>query len=62
MPDSFRAPGVVRPRLADFPYVRDLGLLFGGHVDAAMRDRPSVRLLAAQVEGRSEEPFLRRPV
>ncbi|WP_374648209.1 LysR family transcriptional regulator [Rhizorhabdus sp.] len=62
MPDSFRAPGVVRPRLADFPYVRDLGLLFGGHVDAAMRDRPSVRMIAAQVESRSEEPFLRRPV
>ena len=31
MPESFTAPGVLRPRLAGFEFRRDLGLLFGRH-------------------------------
>lgn len=33
MPDGYRADGVVRPRLADFPFTRDIGFLYGHHVD-----------------------------
>lgn len=62
MPDSFQAPGVVRPRLADFTFTRDIGLLFGGHADAALRARPAVRLLADLVESRSTDGFARRHV
>lgn len=63
MPDCFTAPGVVRPQLADFAFSRDIGLLFGAHADAAaLRDRPTVRMLAELVESRSADGFARRPV
>jgi DNA-binding transcriptional LysR family regulator len=63
MTDCFAAPGVARPRLADFPFTRDIGLLFGGHADAArLRDRPAVRLLADLVESRSADGFARHAV
>lgn len=62
MPDSFQAPGVVRPRLADFPFTRDIGLLFGAQVDADMAERPVIRLLAERIENRSADGFTRHPV
>jgi DNA-binding transcriptional LysR family regulator len=53
MPDCFRAPGVVRPRLADFPFTREIGLLFGHHADARkLRDRRAVGVLAEVIEER----------
>tara|TARA_R110000782_G_scaffold78276_8_gene155399 strand:+ start:55819 stop:56697 length:879 start_codon:yes stop_codon:yes gene_type:complete len=51
MPDSFHAPGVVRPRLADFPFTREIGLLFAAHGDADMLlDRPTLRILLETVD------------
>ena len=35
MPDCFGAPGVIRPHLADFAFTRNIGLIYGSHVDAA---------------------------
>jgi DNA-binding transcriptional LysR family regulator len=55
MPDCFRAPGVVRPRLADFPFTRDIGLLFGHHTAAqSLRERRAIGLLAETVESKSQ--------
>lgn len=54
MPDCFTAPGVVRPRLADFPFTRDIGLLFGEHADAtALRGRRPIELLVETMEAAS---------
>jgi DNA-binding transcriptional LysR family regulator len=54
MPDCFRAPGVVRPRLADFPFTREIGLLFGHHADAeGLRQRRSIGLLVETIEQRA---------
>lgn len=33
MPDCYRAVGVMRPRMADFAHIRDIGILYGHHVD-----------------------------
>lgn len=33
MPDCFGGEGIARPKLADFAYTRDIGLLYGHHVD-----------------------------
>lgn len=62
MPDCFQAPGVVRPRLADFPFAREIGLLFGEHADARLRGRRAVTLLAELVESRAADGFARHPV
>lgn len=62
MPDSFQAPGVVRPRLADFPFTRDIGLLFSSQSDPTLGERPAVRLLAESIENRSVDGFMRHPV
>jgi len=61
MPDCFEGPGIARPRLADFPHSRDVGLLFGAQAKA-LRDRPAVRLLVDLVESRSADGFARRAV
>lgn len=53
MPDCFHAPGVVRPRLADFPFTREIGLLFGQHAGESLRQRRTVGLLAETVEERA---------
>lgn len=45
MPECFVARGVARPRLADFPYTRDIGLLYAPHVDFA--ELRQTRALAA---------------
>lgn len=62
MPDCFEAPGVVRPRLADFAFTRDVGLLFGGHADGGLRDRSAIRILVDVVESRSADGFARHAV
>jgi DNA-binding transcriptional LysR family regulator len=62
MPDSFRAPGVVRPRLADFPFTREIGLLFAPQAAAGLAERPAIRLLAELIENRSADGFMRHPV
>jgi len=62
MPDSFQAPGVVRPRLADFAFTREIGLLFGPQADRGLAERPALRLLVDMIESRSADGFLRRPV
>ncbi len=62
MPESFHAPGVVRPRLADFAFTRDIGLLFGEHAGRAVRDRPAIRILVDLIESRPVDGFARRGV
>ncbi|MET0270244.1 MAG: LysR family transcriptional regulator [Sphingomonas sp.] len=50
MPDCFRAQGIVRPRMADFPFTRAIGLLWGHGVDvAALRAAPPLAMLAETV-------------
>lgn len=52
MPDSFHLQGVVRPRLADFPYNREIGLLFAPHANAdALLARPTLRFLIQTMDG-----------
>lgn len=54
MPDSFRAPGVVRPQLMDFPFTREIGFLFAAHADAnALLARSTLRFLIESVEALS---------
>lgn len=62
MPDCFQAAGVARVRLADFPFTREIGLLFGTHADPGLRDRPAVRALVNIVENRSADGFARHAV
>ncbi len=62
MPDCFTAPGVVRPRLTDFAFTREIGLLFGPHAEGSLRERRTVRLLADLIESRSADGFVRRAV
>jgi len=46
MPDGYRSAGVVRPKMADFPFTRDIGLLFGPHVDPVqLRHSPALACL-----------------
>lgn len=43
MPDCFRDPGIARPRLADFPFSRAIGLLWAHHADrATLREEPAL--------------------
>ena len=52
MPDSFHLQGVARPRLADFPYNREIGLLFAPHADAdTLLARPTLRFLIETMDG-----------
>ena len=51
MPDCFHADGVVRPRLADFDFTREIGLLYAPHTDVPqISERPEVTLLAETIE------------
>lgn len=51
MPDCYRDPGIARPRLEGFPYVRRIGLLYAAHVDPVEAGaRGPLRHLAAAVE------------
>jgi DNA-binding transcriptional LysR family regulator len=51
MPDSFRSPGMVRPRLADFGFVREVGLLYAPHVDRhRLREGQVLRTLCETIE------------
>lgn len=54
MPDCFRAAGIVRPRLADFSFTREIGLIFGKHAAAqGLKQRRAVGLLAETIETRA---------
>lgn len=56
MPDCFAAPGVMRPRLSDFPFTREIGLLFAPHSDAdALRARQPVQTLVATIAARTPD-------
>jgi DNA-binding transcriptional LysR family regulator len=46
MPDGYRHPDMVRPKLADFPFTREIGLLYGDHVDRTrIRREPGISTL-----------------
>jgi DNA-binding transcriptional LysR family regulator len=50
MPDCFQSPGIVRPQLADFPFSRDIGLLFAPHMPMrSASDQPALRVLAEAI-------------
>lgn len=51
MPDCFREQGVVRPALAEFPFTRDVGLLFADHIHIdTVRSRRSITVLEQTIE------------
>lgn len=51
MPDGFSMPGIVRPQLLDFPFVREIGLVFAPHSDAsALLSGAALRTLIDTVE------------
>jgi DNA-binding transcriptional LysR family regulator len=51
MPESFVEPGVSRPRLADFPFTRTIGLIYAPHAEAAgLRSGSTVQGLIRAVE------------
>ncbi|MDB5738101.1 MAG: LysR family transcriptional regulator [Sphingomonas bacterium] len=51
MPDCFTDAGIVRPRLRDFAFTREVGLLYARHADPArLRDGPSIRVLIDVIE------------
>ncbi len=51
MPACFRDPGIARPRLADFPLTRTVGLLWGHHADrATLAGEPVLARLTRTVE------------
>ena len=53
MPDCFAMPGVERPRLRDFHFSREIGLVFAAHADAdSLLARPVVRTLIETVDAR----------
>jgi DNA-binding transcriptional LysR family regulator len=51
MPDCFADAGIVRPRLEDFAFTREIGLLYARHADPArLRDGPSICALVDVIE------------
>jgi DNA-binding transcriptional LysR family regulator len=51
MPDCFHAEGVARPRLADFPHMRAIGLLYGQHVDRTrLREEQAISTLVDTID------------
>ncbi|MCP3734961.1 LysR family transcriptional regulator [Sphingomonas sp. RP10(2022)] len=50
MPDGYRAPGIARPRLADFEFTRDIGLIYAAHADRH-GEQPILRILKASIDG-----------
>lgn len=52
MPNSFEAQGIVRSFLPDFPFTRNIGVLYAPHVSVdAWRSSPLIRLLTQTIEG-----------
>jgi len=52
MPDGYTAPGIARPRLAGFDFVRRLGLLHATHVDQPLRSSaPTLAAIRAVLPG-----------
>lgn len=51
MPDGYRSRGVARPRLADFEYEREIGLIYAPHTDVnGLRDQELLRILRKTIE------------
>lgn len=51
MPEGFHAPGVARPKLADFAEVREIGLLYAAHVEPMrLRGGAVLRALTGALE------------
>lgn len=51
MPDGYRAHGIARPRLADFEFEREIGLIYAPHADRSrMQEQPVVRILKATID------------
>lgn len=58
MPDCFTSEGVVRPKMADFNFTRDIGLLYGHHIDRTdMRQGSVLSTLVASLEDRGAGGF-----
>jgi DNA-binding transcriptional LysR family regulator len=52
MPDSFAGTGIVMPHLEDFPFTRDIGLVYAPHVDREqLRASQAIHLLIQTIEG-----------
>ena len=50
MPDCFKAHGIARPRLADFDFEREIGLIYAAHADQSrLQDQPLLRILKATI-------------
>lgn len=63
MPDSFVGEGVARPQLKDFPFTRDIGLVFAPHIEGdALGWSAAIRLLGESVEQAHESGHLIRAV
>jgi DNA-binding transcriptional LysR family regulator len=57
MPDCFGGEGIVRPKLEDFPFTRDIGLLYGNHVDPArLRHEHAISTLISSLEASHAAP------
>ncbi|MDX3908385.1 MAG: LysR family transcriptional regulator [Sphingobium sp.] len=51
MPDSFIGEGIARPHLKDFPFTRDIGLVFAPHIEGdALKSSAAIRLLSETIE------------
>lgn len=51
MPDGFIGVGVARPQLKDFPFTRDIGLVFAPHIEGDVLGwSPAIRLLGKTIE------------
>ncbi|WP_449252929.1 LysR family transcriptional regulator [Brevundimonas naejangsanensis] len=63
MPDGFEAPGVVRPKLADFDMEREIAILHGPHIDAAAPAGPTLAALRETIPSfaRPRQPSLSAP-
>jgi DNA-binding transcriptional LysR family regulator len=50
MPNCYEGPGIVRPKLTDFPLTRTIGLVYGRHVDVnTIRHGPIIKTLLRAV-------------
>lgn len=51
MPDSFSSAGIARPRLAEFDFEREIGLIYAPHADTARtEDQPPLRTLRSTID------------
>lgn len=51
MPDGYQSPGIARPRLADFDFEREIGLIYAPHADqSSLQEQPPLRILKATID------------